>query len=159
MSDTDYKAILKDTLLRLSAIHKQHEQLEVEAAKLRQFFMATLNMLPDSERAQYLNVLNQAGQAVRIRESSLKNAIHTVLGKVYPRYLTATEVRDMLRANGFDFSGYTSNELASVSTTLRRFKPTDAESTTIEGVAAYRAKPRKTLSERIRDWENAIPKK
>jgi hypothetical protein len=43
-----------------------------------------------------------------------------------------------LEAGGFDFSSYKSSPLASISTTLKRFKPEDVETAEIDGVAAYR---------------------
>jgi hypothetical protein len=104
------------------------------------FFFATLNMLPDNERTEFLAAWNEINEKLTTSESSLKDAIHSVLRQAFPKFLTAAEVRDHLRTNGFDFSGYTSNELASVSTTLRRFKAQEVETTSIEGVAAYRQK-------------------
>jgi hypothetical protein len=138
MNATDYKAVLRDTLLKMGATHREKERLEVEAAKLRQFFRATLNMLPDGERNEFLKVFQEINEKFKTTESSLKDAIYNVLREEFPEFLTATDVRDHLRVKGFDFSGYTSNELASVSTTLRRFKPEEVETTSIEGVAAYR---------------------
>jgi hypothetical protein len=144
MGANDYKAILSETLHKMAAVQKETERLEIESAKLRQFFLATLNMLPDSERAEFRAIFHERNEAIKVRESSLKNAIYSVLSYAYPKYLTSSEVRDRLRVNGFDFSGYTSNELASVSTTLRRFKPEEVESTSVEGVAAYRQKIRRS---------------
>ena len=140
MNETDYKAVLNETLRNMVAIREKTERLEIEAAKLRQFFFATLNMLAETDRAQFMEAFRQAGEGLDVRERSLKEAIADILRKSSPKYLTAADVRDRLRANGFDFSGYTSNELASVSTTLRRLKPEEAEMTTIEGVMAWRAK-------------------
>ncbi len=173
MNGTDYKAVLSDTLRKMAAVHKEAERLEIESAKLRQFFMATLNMLPDNERTEYMAIFRETNEALKIRESSLKDAVYHILCKAFPNYLTASEVRDRLRGNGFDFSGYTSNELASVSTTLRRFKPEEVEATSIEGVAAYRqnkasraarlavafGRSSQTLSERIQNFESSMKKK
>ncbi len=93
---------------------------------------------------------------MKMRESSLKDAIYSVLCSAFPKYLTASDVRDRLRANGFDFSGYSSNELASVSTTLRRFKPEEVENTTIEEVAAYRLDQRAARIRRRRKLRTAF---
>ncbi len=138
MNETDYNAAITETLAKLGAISKQIEGLEIEAAKLRQFFAATLNMLPDDQRADYLSAFRDIAATAAARETSLKKAIHHALLDAYPKYLTATTVRDRLHASGFDFTDYASNPLASVSTTLRRFKPQEVESTQIEGVTAYR---------------------
>jgi hypothetical protein len=137
----DYKAVLNETMAKMVNTRREIERLETESAKLRQFFMATVNMLPDNEKNQFTAAMNEAIESVKIRETSLKDAIYKVLTEVSPRFLTVTDVRDYLRANGFDFSEYTSNELASISTTLRRFKPDEVETTNITGVAAFRLNP------------------
>lgn len=138
MVETDYTAVLADTLSKLGKIGSEVERLEIEAAKLRQFFSATLNMLPDSERTGWIELFQNLTELAKANEKSLKDAIHNVLRQAYPTYLTAANVRDRLQAAGFDFSYYKSNPLASVSTTLRRFSDSEVESTQIEAVTAYR---------------------
>jgi hypothetical protein len=140
MNETDYKVALSNTLHRLAEIQQERERLDVEASKLRQFFAATLNMLPDENRQSYIEAFAEADKAFANRETGLKDAIRNILKKARPRYLTAVMVRDHLQQSGFDFSGYTSNALASVSTTLRRLKAEEAEVTSIEGVTAWRAR-------------------
>jgi len=140
MNDTDYKAVLTDTLRKMVAVREETERLDMEAAKLRQFFFATLNMLPEDDRAQYIAVFREAGEGLNVREGSLKDAIVAILREGIPKYLTVADVRDRLNKSGFDFSHYTANPLASVSTTLKRMKPEEVESMNIEGVTAYRAK-------------------
>src|SRR5260370_20978843 len=110
MNATDYEAVLHDTLAKMGAVRKDIDQLEIEAAKLRQLFFATLNMLPDSHRNAYLALLREFTEAATIREASLKDAIYKVLVQSSPKYLTTAEVRDRLRAGGFDFTDSTSNQ-------------------------------------------------
>lgn len=50
-------------------------------------------------------------------------------------WMSAVDVRDALEARGFDFSGYTSNPLSSIHTTLRRLKEADTISERNEGGA------------------------
>jgi len=138
MSDTDYGAILRYTLKRMAAVRSEIDKLDIEAAKLTQLFFATLNMLPDDEKQKFREIVQAFKETTTAKETSLKQVIMNILGQSYPRYQTVTEVRDRLRASGFDFSGYTSNELASISTTLRRFSSSEVETTNIEGVTAYR---------------------
>lgn len=154
MSGTDYEAILGDTLAKLGAIGKEIERLEVEAAKLKQFFTATLNMLPDDARSEYVALFRQMGETAAARETSLKRAIHHVLLAAYPQYLTVAEIRDRLEAAAFDFSDYKSNPLASISTTLRRAKSQEIKSTQIENVTAFRM--RKNYIDRIRKLARRI---
>jgi hypothetical protein len=145
MNDANYRDALNDTLRKMVAIREEIERLEITAAKLRQFFFATLNMLPEDEHATYMSIFREANEALKIREASLKDAVYEVLSKGYPKYLTTTEVRDRLQSNGFDFSGYTSNALASVSTTLRRLKPEEVETLDREGVVGFRLRNIPTL--------------
>ena len=141
MNDTDYKALLNDTLRKMMAVREETERLDIEAAKLRQFFFATLNMLPEDDRGTFIEILREVAEGRNIREGSLKDGIVAILREAAPEYLTVADVRDRLNESGFDFSHYTANPLASVSTTLKRMKPEEVESTSIEGVTAYRAKP------------------
>ena len=153
----DYKAVLHETMRSMVANRKKIEQLEIESAKLRQFFSATVKMLPDEEREEFIAAMREVIESVTIRESSLKDAIYRVLTQVSPKFLTATEVRDQLRASGFDFSEYTSNELASISTTLRRFKPDEVETSTNDtGVAEFRWNQQRANAEALRQ-KNMIP--
>jgi hypothetical protein len=140
MNDIDYKAVLNDTLRKITAIREETERLDIEAARLRQLFFAVLNMLPEDERGTFMEILRELAEGMNVREGSLKDAIVAILREVTPKYLTVADVRDRLNESGFDFSHYTANPLASVSTTLKRMKPEEIESTSIEGVTAYRAK-------------------
>lgn len=148
MRDTDYEVVLNDTLAKMSGVNREIERLEIEAAKLRQFFTATLNMLPDNARSEYVALFREMGETAAARETSLKRAIHHVLLDAYPQYLTVAEVRDRLGATAFDFSDYKSSPLASISTTLRRAKSQEIESTQIENVTAFRM--RKNYIDRIK---------
>jgi hypothetical protein len=150
----DYKAVLNDTMVKMVASRREIERLEIEATKLRQFFMATVNMLPDDEKQKFMTDMRDATEGVKIRDASLKDAIYNVLVQASPKFLTATDVRDRLHLSEFDFSEYTSNELASISTTLRRFKPEEVETTSIAGVAAFRWNQQRAKAEAIRQRQN-----
>src|ERR1700681_2631174 len=139
MNDTDYRAVLSTAMARLSAIGTQREALETEGAKLRQFIMATINMLPDAERETFVKAFETLTEGLKAKEASLKDATVKILHDAgSEQWLTAAHVRDRLVTSGFDFSFYMSNALASVSTTLRRMKPEEVDAAETEGVAAYR---------------------
>lgn len=138
MNDTDYKDVLRNSIARLLDVHRQRQELDNEFAKLRQFIMATINMLPDEERDSFIQAMDNAMVLTEIDNEGLKAAIMRVLREAHPRWLTAANVRDSLKASGFDFTQYTSNPLASVSTTLRRLKDGDAEFADTDGVTSYR---------------------
>src|SRR6267378_4023309 len=157
MKDTDYKEVLNDTLRKMVAVREETERLDIEAAKLRQFFFATLNMLPEDERGMFMEIFREAAEGLNVREGSLKDAIVAILREATPKYLTVADVRDRLNKRGFDFSTYMANPLASVSTTLKRMKPEEVESTSIEGVTAYRAKPDAPIRHRRNPFATSGP--
>jgi len=140
MSETDYKAVLDEAMKRLATALQKSRELEVEIDKLKQFIYATMNLLPDEERAFFVGELDQLGFDEQIRSAGLKKAIVRVLSARPKDWFTATRIRDLLLESGFSFRDYAANPLASVSTTLKRMKSHEVESTSNEGVAAYRWK-------------------
>jgi hypothetical protein len=157
MSDADYQALVKAAFIKFVALHEQRTNVDTEIAKLRQFIFAAGNMLPDKERDAVIAEMALIKEAGQIRDASLSEATRTVLEQCGRKWLTVREVRDRLESSGFDFTGYTANPLASVSTTLKRMKGDEVESTVIEGVTAYRWKLRRKLSqEKIRDLANKL---
>ena len=94
--------------------------------------------LNDSDRENVLRAMAVIEKVEKIAEAGLTEAIRSVLKKNYRQWLTVTKVRDQLKSAGFDFSGYKSSPLASISTTLKRFKSEDVEAAEIDNVAAYR---------------------
>jgi hypothetical protein len=135
----DYKAILADALAKYADLVCKRDDILVELQKLDEFIQATMNMLPDKDRDEFSVVFNEAAKRIIIQTTGLTDAIRKVLREApQGRYLTAAQVRDRLQASGFDFREYRSNPLASVSTTLRRLPPEEAETADINGVAGYR---------------------
>jgi hypothetical protein len=159
MTETDYNKVLGTAFVRLGEIAQQLEQLQTEATKLRQFAMATINMLPDEERDAFMRMMEAFEEDTKASDASLKQGCLRVLREFYPRWLTVAQVRDRLASSGFDFSKYTSNPLASVSTTLRRMKREDVQTAEVEGVAAYRLRHRPKLVVRKNSPMPNIPKK
>lgn len=141
-TEYNYEQVLGTTFKRLGEIAQELEQLQIEATKLRQFAMATINMLPDDKRDAFMHMVEAFNEADKEKESSLKQECLRVLREFYPQWRTAAQVRDRLASSGFDFSKYTSNPLASVSTTLRRMDRHEVQTAEIEGVAAYRMRHR-----------------
>ena len=136
MSIPDYRQLLETALQESSRLSKEREEIDVKLQRLRHFVYATVNMLPDAER----NVYQAEIAMLASRVGSLTDSVRETLKLATERnsYWTATEVRDQLKNAGFDFSQYTSNPLASVNTVLRRFKPDEVETSTRDGVRAYR---------------------
>jgi hypothetical protein len=139
MSGPNYKTILYESLDRYAKLDREREAIEIEIDKLDEFIKATMNLLPEEDRAEFAKLVTAAATIRVNRLSSLTEAIRRILREVSDkRYLTAAEVRDRLVSAGFDFSEYISNPLSSVSTTLRRMKPAEVETAEIQGVAGYR---------------------
>jgi hypothetical protein len=143
MNDTDYKAILDDAFSKLGFALQRRDAAEVEIAKQKQFILATMNMLSDEERQSFRERLTEINLRNDVRSAGLTEAIRKILEGSGRKWRTVAEVRTLLMESGFDFSEYTANPLASISTTLRRMTPNEVEMTTVEGVMAYRLKARK----------------
>jgi hypothetical protein len=123
----------------LKRLHDQRLATDGEILKSEQFISATANLLPESDRTLILDALETLQELYRLREVGLTDAIRGILKSSPGQWFTAANVRDRLIALGFDFSGYTANPLASVSTTLRRAKSEEMETTNVDGgVTAYR---------------------
>jgi hypothetical protein len=136
MSITDYSQILAEALKEFKELSRERERIDARLFTLRQFVYATVNMLPDEERANYQAELAELAAEMGNLTDSVRETLK--LAAQRNSYLTATEVRDRLKSAGFDFSQYASNPLASVSAVLRRFKPGQVETISREGVTAYR---------------------
>ena len=172
MSSPNYSQWLDSLFARMAEIMRQRSDLDAESAKLTQLMHAAVNMLPDNQRNEILDKWTQTFTAQLGREFSLVDSVRKVMQEAgRQQWLTVAQVRDRLIASGFDFSGYMSNPLASVSATLIRMKDKrEVDSNAVEGVTVYRAKinrmaaafareKARTLSERIEDFQKAVSKK
>jgi hypothetical protein len=144
MASNEYNSVLDAALLKLTELIKQQEDTEIEISKTRQFIYATLNMLSDDDRSAFWHNLRQHNATQESMADNLSDAVREVLSTSPKVWFTVTEVRDALRTTAFDFSKYTSNPLASISTTLRRMVPKEVDMATPEGVSAFRWKNTKT---------------
>jgi hypothetical protein len=151
MTDTDYNAVLSDALTQLEMLRQKAREIEVDISKLTQFIYAAMNMVPDDQRVDFIAKLDELAFDEDIRSVGLKDAITRILAAHPEKWFTSVEVRDDLLASRFNFTAYKANPLASVSTTLKRIKPEEAETTTIDGVTAYRwkKKPSQMRKERL----------
>lgn len=136
MIDTDYNAILKRAFEEYGKLLADRENLDLQITKQFQFIRATINMLADEERDEY----EKAIAKLALDSIGLTEAIRRILQASPSRWHTATDVRDKLVTTGFDFATYKANPLASVHSVLKRLKPMEFESTTIDGVMAWRLK-------------------
>lgn len=95
----------------------QKREAEQQMSKLRNLIIANANMLPDSEKAIFIQQANEsfAGFTDTIRE----------LFRTHPKGLTPTMVRDKLVEAGFDLSSQ-SNAMASIHSVIRRLLEAEA---------------------------------
>ncbi|HEX4543288.1 MAG TPA: hypothetical protein VH114_08970 [Candidatus Acidoferrum sp.] len=135
---TKYYDLVNKEFEKLQTLQRRRDELDLEIAKSRQFIAATANMLTDRQRDTVLQRIRVIEGERMIAEAGLTDAIRSVLKQNSGEWLTVTQVRDKLESAGFDFSSYKSSPLASISTTLKRLKAEDVETTEIDGVAAYR---------------------
>ena len=131
---------LSQSLQRFQSLAEQRQQIDVEMAKLRQYMSAAIDLLAGSTKEAWEILVNSAIEESDVSASTLTEAIKRILQVNFPDWLTAAKVRDQLVAGGFDFSSYKSNELASVSTTLRRLKD-EMEVRQTDGATEYRLEP------------------
>lgn len=142
MNDAYYEQILDKALEKFISLASEKERLEDEIAKVQQFMYATMNLLSDEASDRVETKLRPWVEKIVGNVASLRDSIKKVLVTSYPSKLTAAQVRDQLRAIGFDFSSYKSDPLPSVSTTLRRLRESgDVLWEEFEGVIVYQGKP------------------
>jgi hypothetical protein len=153
MTESEYEQLIKKSLQRFRDLYEKREEIDVELVKLRQFMYATVNMVPDKEKAQWEADIDAAVQKATASAASLADSVR----KIYqerPNYgYTVGGVREALLEAGFDFSSYKSNPLSSISTTLRRMVETGELETreTAEGQTLF--------IPRISEREESTPKK
>jgi hypothetical protein len=141
---SEYIALANAAIERIEKLYEQRETIDAEVMKQEQFASAIANFLPDYERSLVIRRIENIQALQRVRDSGLTDSVRIVLGNAED-WLTTTQVRDRLLALGFDFSLYSTNPLASVSTTLRRMKPDDVEmKTNQDGITIYRWKDNRT---------------
>jgi hypothetical protein len=160
MDTPQYIAVANDAMNKLEELQRQRDAIDAEALKLEQLVIATANMLRDEPKTLVLRRLAIVNALTQLREGGLTDAIRVILQAARGEWLTVTTVRDRLESAGFDFSTYTTNPLASISTTLRRMKAEDVDTkTTNEGVTAYRWKQQPSQLEKALAVKSAIANK
>lgn len=153
---TDYKQILIATATKLMQLERQRDSIDVEIAKQKQFFYATLNVLPEEERG----LGKEMQELLATRDEGLKEAVRRVL-MAADGWLTVAMVRDRLEQTGFDFGKYTAAPLPSIGTTLKRLPESEVERSELDGVAAYRwFKPPRGIAAGLKNLDKSTdPKK
>src|SRR2546430_1076181 len=118
MAEINYSEMLGELVQRHVQLAKERDRCEIELSKLAQLIRAALNMLPDDKRAAAEHVLGTMEPPLGLRQ-----AVRMAFKARPKEWLTPTEVRDYLTQIGFDFSSYTANPVASITTTIKRMVP------------------------------------
>jgi hypothetical protein len=158
MVESDYEEIVRNALERFGTLYKRREEIDVELLKLRQFMYATINMVPDKDKAKWRAEIDSATRKMTASSVSLADSIRRVFDD-HPDYgFTASAIREMLLNAGFDFSSYVSNPLSSISTTLRRMAETGELETREDdlGTTLY-IRPDKRPRRKIKKTEIPLP--
>lgn len=151
----DYTMVLDEAITEYEDLRAKRDDLETQIAKKFQFIQATLNLLPDQERLRYAALLSLG----RPEEHGPTIAIKKLLKRMPNRWMTAREVRDMLIVNGFDFSQYKSNPLASVHSILKRLgQEKEIDFAVVDGVMAWKWKGPPSVASTIGRKQRVVTK-
>jgi hypothetical protein len=124
MTVSQYERILREGLSRFGHLSSQRDEIDFELTKLKQFLYATLNMVPDERREELEKYLNAVVGKASTRPASLAESVRRVFDEHPAMSYSVVAIRGELMQLGFDFSGYKSNPLSSIATTLRRMAET-----------------------------------
>jgi hypothetical protein len=129
---------------------RKRDEAMRELSRLSELIRSTVKMLTPEQRAKCDALLERIDR----RPAGLTTTIRLCFtaGK---EWLTPVEIRDMLRATGFNFDSYKANPLASIHTTLKRMVPHEAQCKTVNGQKVYRLKTVeqwKAAMREARDW-------
>jgi hypothetical protein len=160
MSDDqmDYVAAVNRTLKNLLEARAVIDQTRATEVGLILLTKSLLRMVPEDQREELEKRANEILRKSSLERPTLIQAIRAALFSHLGEWMSTTDVRDSLIESGFDFSGYVSNPLASISTTLKRLALNEPgfERTIIKGVAGYRAKKERPKAAVIQAINKAV---
>jgi len=107
------------------AVDRRSREIQVQISGLQQTVKGLVVYAEaQSEQSEQIRELAEALKklAANTIATTLTEACREVLRSRSQTWMKPTEIRDELEKRGFDFSGYTSNPLSSIHTTLRRLK-------------------------------------
>ena len=121
---------------RLGQVVAERSKLNREIERVTDLIEANANFLPEEERAERLQKMEQLVAGPPGFTDSVRNVLRSRSGD----WATAIRVRDWLNAEGYNLSQY-SNPLASIHTILRRLAKSDEVFTEVkDGEINYRWK-------------------
>ena len=132
MDVTRYRRSIVLQHVQLRRLIAERDKTSLEIEKAAEYIRANANFLPEAERAEELQKLEQ----VIAGPPGFTDAVRSVL-RSNPGYsATATRVRDMLINSGFSLNSY-SNPLASIHTILKRLAERGEAAPTVNNGEVY----------------------
>lgn len=136
---TQYVAIFEDHLRKLIDLRKEQDRIRSQMESVAGMLRASFANMTDEERTKWFDAFVTALDLLVQKEQGLTDAIRTVLQSNTGEWFNAIKVREGLKASSFDFSGYTSDPLASIHAVLKRFKRTEVKTRkSVVGIREYR---------------------
>jgi hypothetical protein len=146
----DYMQMLRRLAEEREEWVRKRDDAMRELSRLSELIRSTIKMLSPEQRSKCDALLERIDR----RPAGLTTTIRLCFtaGK---EWLTPVEIRDMLKANGFNFESYKANPLASIHTTLKRMVPHEVACKTVNGQKVYRLKAAEQWSAALaeaREW-------
>lgn len=124
---TEYATIFEQHMKKIIDLGAEQRRINSEMEKATEMLKASFANMSDEERVKFVDSFITALEQIEKKEVGLTEAIRTLLQSNSNKWFHAVSVRGSLKASGFDFSGYTSNPLASIHAVLKRFKRTEVK--------------------------------
>ena len=137
MTDTNYAQLFLQEMLKVSELSEKKREIDKEIKQVKAFARAAYNMLSNEDKQKFADKFEQlTTERLGFTEAVKRSLLNT------DRPLAATEIKDIMEQEGFDFSSYKSNPLVSIHSVARRSK--DIKQTEfIDGSVGYSLKPSK----------------
>ena len=136
---TQYVAIFHDHLRKLIALRKEQDRIKSQMDSVAEMVRASFANMTEEERTKSNEAFVMARDLFIQQELGLTDSIRTILQSNTGEWFSAVKVRDRLKASNFDFSGYTSDPLASIHAVLKRFKRAEVKvRKSAAGIREYR---------------------
>jgi hypothetical protein len=124
---TEYAAIFEQHLKKIIDLRAEQRRINTDMEKATEMLKASFANMSNEERMKFVDTFDAALEQMAKREVGLTEAIRTVLQSNPKGWFNALKVRAGLKDSGFDFTGYTSDPLASIHAVLKRFKRTEVK--------------------------------
>jgi hypothetical protein len=119
---SEYTEIADRQFEKIYKLTEEKERIDRDLKNARELVRAAINAMSDEEKGPYIAALTD----MVVQRHGLTVMVRHVLQEQH-RFFTPVEVKERLEQLGYDFSGYKSNPLSSIHSTLKRFKRTEVD--------------------------------